>query len=181
MDIDNDNNNDSAGDSDDDYLLTMNLRPQPDRGNATSATSNRKTSNNNNGTAIAAGRNQKPRLNEIIFDPIPEYGSTSYALNLRHLFSSNRFEGVTLQELRDMDSLPTVNCIDVQMLRIILQPRGANNQAFIYPNNKGRLGARRHQFDAGRARSVTAKGPQSCESLDPRTNAQIVLASRCCK
>ena len=143
MDIDNDNDNDSAVDSDDDNLSTMNLRPRPDRGNATSATSNRRTSNNNNGTAVATGRNQRPRLNEIIFDPTPEYGSTSYDPNLRRLFSSNRFESVTLQDLRDIDSLRTVNYIDVQILRIIVQPRGANNQAFTYSNNRGRPGARR--------------------------------------
>ena len=142
MDIDNDADNDLVdSSSEDDNTSTINPGRRPDSSNAT-ATSNRRTLNNDNTTA-STGRNQRARINEIVFDPIPEYASTSYDHNLRRLFHGNRFESVSLQDLRDIDSLRTVNYIDVQILRIIVQPRGANNQAYTYSNNRGRPGARR--------------------------------------
>jgi hypothetical protein len=105
----------------------------------------RERDDSNNHPGRSSSRSTRARINEIIFNPIPDYGSRPIDKSLSHLFRGNRFESVTLQDLRDMDSLRSVNFIDVQILRIIVQPRGANNQAYTY--SKMRPGTTRRQIN----------------------------------
>ena len=58
--------------------------------------------------------------------------------NANRMFSQGRLTTITLQELRHIETLQQIKFIDVQILRIIVQRRGANNLAYTYNNSRGR-------------------------------------------
>ena len=57
------------------------------------------------------------------------------------MFSQSRFTHIKLKELHHIETSQQIKFIDVQILRIIVQQRGANNLAYTYSNtcakNKG--------------------------------------------
>ena len=118
--------------SDDNHPSNLEQLTQEREEHSTSATSQanerrgRDDSNNHPGRP---SRSTRARINEIVYNPIPDFGSKPCDQSLSHLFRGNRFESVTLQDLRDMDSLRSVNFIDVQILRIIVQPRGGKQSS----------------------------------------------------
>ena len=54
------------------------------------------------------------------------------------IFIPGRFNNIRLAELRRLEVLRQLCFLDVQILRIIVQPRGENNKAWTYQNTRGK-------------------------------------------
>ena len=74
------------------------------------------------------------RLNEDIL-AFTEPLTRDYCAN--NLFLSGQFTNIRLAELRQLEVLRQLCYLDVQILRIIVQPRGENNRAWTCQNTRG--------------------------------------------
>lgn len=79
---------------------------------------------------------------------------------------SSMFKNITLQELRHMQCLKSVHFVDVQILRILVQPRGANgnNYAYTYANNRGRNNNRGQSRQVNYSRLILVRIMNETES-----------------
>jgi len=76
------------------------------------------------------------------------------------------FKNITIQELRVTECLKSVHFIDVQILRILVQPRGANgsNYAYTYANNRGRNNNRSQTSQVNYTRLILVRIMNKTES-----------------